>query len=146
MRNIVLNAAMGHKASVERVDEILAAKLLADHGRYLRLVDAANISRMNFYLGGAWLTTDWRVMGRQLLYLAALLIIGCSFAVRFAGVSWMGGLLMTVLFMEVMRLHHRTDALAKLRKDFPNGWPMTGGRNVVSAPAKPVADISTLPG
>ncbi|RYD33483.1 MAG: hypothetical protein EOP86_13300 [Verrucomicrobiaceae bacterium] len=137
---------MGHKASVERVDEILAAKLLADHGRYVRLMDAANISRMNFYLGGAWLTTDWRVMGRQLLYLAALQIIGCSFAVKFAGVSWMGGLIMTVMFMEIMRLHHRTDALADLREGFLNGSPLTGGRNAVSAPAKPVADISTLPG
>lgn len=137
---------MDKKTSVEKVDEILAAKLLADHTRYLRLVDAANISRIKFYLGGPWLTTDGRVMARQLLYVAASLILGCSFAVKYAGVTWVGGLLMAVLFMEVLRLHQRTDALAELREDFPNGWPMTGGRNAVTVTAKPVADISTLPG
>ncbi|MDB6135613.1 MAG: hypothetical protein JWM59_3856 [Verrucomicrobiales bacterium] len=123
------------------MDEILAAKLLADHGRYLRLVDAANYSRMDMYLGGPWVSTEWRVMIRHLLYGAAFLVIGYSFAVKFAGVSWVGGLIMTVL-----RLHCRTDALAQLREGFPNGWPMTGGRNAVTVPAKPVADISTLPG
>lgn len=131
----------------DEADEICAKKLLRDHARYLKLVDQANTSRIEFLVAGEkGVNSGWkRIVFRQ-LYQGVSLWGVIHFITASGGSPWMG-LVLLMIVLELMHLNSRTDALAELREDFPQGWPMMRRRDVEPVPAKPVAESSSsLPG